>query len=1002
MILEPPSWRFTAGNPAAVEMFGAKNEEELTACGPWDLSPERQPDGRASAEAAQEMIATAVREGSRFFEWRHRRIGGEVFSADVLLTRVKQGQEVILQATVRDISERKRAQHLLGERMKELGALYALAERAGKHGAFLDGLGEEFLNRIARGWQHSEICCVRLVVGDREFRTSNFVATGWLQSEPISVNGAVVGTLDVGYLEARPEEDEGPFLKEERDVIRALAEQVGRIMERERAEAAVRESNELFAAFVRHSPIHAYIKAVTPTESRVLQASDSFQEMIGLPGVDMQGKTMAELFPAEFAAKITADDWSIAAGGEVLTLDEDLNGRNYTSIKFPIVHEDKTFLAGYTIDITERKRAEKELARLNQHSALILSSAAEGILGLDLQGRHTFVNPAAAMMLGYEIEELLGQPSHSTWHHTRADGSHYPEEACEIRGATRDGMVHRASTEVFWRKDGTSFPVEFASTPIRREGELAGAVVTFTDITERKRAEDTLRDSEERYAAIFRGAAEGILVAELGAKRFIYANPSVCRMLGYSEEEMKCLGVQDIHPAESLEHVLGEFAAQARGEKSLAVELPCRRKDGSVIYADVTASGMVLSQMRCVVGFFSDVTERKRADAEHAKLAEQLRMSQRMEAIGSLAGGVAHDFNNLLSVILSYVEFAIEGVREGDPLKDDLLEVKKAGERAAALTRQLLAFSRKQVLQPVSLSLNQVAAGVEKMLQRILGEDIDLVLALAPDLGLTLADPGQLEQVVMNLVVNARDAMPEGGKLTIETSNVEVGEEHAARHVAVTPGSYVQLAVSDTGCGMDGQTRARIFEPFFTTKERGKGTGLGLSTVYGIVKQSGGNIWVYSEPGQGTTFKVYLPRDLSATTATASKPSTVPSRSTGTETILVVEDEEALRKVALRTLDAAGYTVLTAADGDTALLTSAQHAGDIHLLLTDVVMPRMGGRLLAQALSKVRPAIKVVYMSGYSDNAIVHHGVLDAGTHFLAKPFTSANLARKVREVLDG
>ena len=395
--------------------------------------------------------------------------------------------------------------------------------------------------------------------------------------------------------------------------------------------------------------------------------------------------------------------------------------------------------------------------------------------------------------------------------------------------------------------------------------------------------------------------------------------------------------------------------------------------------------------------------ELERVEAEEARqrLEEQLHASQKMEAIGSLAGGVAHDFNNLLSVILGHMEFALEGVREGDPLRDDLLEVKKAGERATVLTRQLLAFSRKQILQPVALDLNQIAAGVEKMLRRILGEDIDLVQALAPDLGLTLADPGQIEQVLMNLVVNARDAMPEGGKLTIETSNVEVDEEYTTRHVAVKPGSYVQLAISDTGSGMDGQTRARIFEPFFTTKEKGKGTGLGLSTVYGIVKQSGGDVWVYSEVGKGTTFKVYLPRELSATAATAVKPSAVQRVSKGTETILVVEDEDALRRVALRTLESAGYKVLTAADGDEALMKSAQHAGDIHLLLTDVVMPRMSGRVLAQEVGKTRPTVKVVYMSGYTDNAIVHHGVLDAGTHFLAKPFTSAGLTKKIREVLD-
>jgi two-component system cell cycle sensor histidine kinase/response regulator CckA len=396
-----------------------------------------------------------------------------------------------------------------------------------------------------------------------------------------------------------------------------------------------------------------------------------------------------------------------------------------------------------------------------------------------------------------------------------------------------------------------------------------------------------------------------------------------------------------------------------------------------------------------------DVTERKLAQAERERLEEQSRASQKLEAIGSLAGGVAHDFNNLLSVILGYTAFAAERLRDGDPLKSDLLEVERAGNRASALTRQLLAFSRKQVLRPVPLSLNQVATGLEKMLRRILGEDIDFALKLAPGLGLTLADPGQVEQVLMNLVVNARDAMPGGGGLTIETSNVEVDEEYAVRHVAVKPGAYVQLAVSDTGCGMDQPTMARIFEPFFTTKEKGKGTGLGLSTVYGIVKQSGGNVWVYSEPGQGTTFKIYLPREPSVAAEAAIKPSPEPHQASGTETVLVVEDEEALLRIAVRALEAAGYTVLQAANGEGALETSARHAGDIHLLLTDVVMPRMNGELLARELSKTRPSVKVLYMSGYSEGAVGHQGMLDPGTQLLAKPFTSAGLTRKVREVLD-
>jgi nitrogen-specific signal transduction histidine kinase/ActR/RegA family two-component response regulator len=404
----------------------------------------------------------------------------------------------------------------------------------------------------------------------------------------------------------------------------------------------------------------------------------------------------------------------------------------------------------------------------------------------------------------------------------------------------------------------------------------------------------------------------------------------------------------------------------------------------------------------CFLTSIVDITPRKRAEAEREKLEEQLRLSQKMEAIGSLAGGIAHDFNNLLSVILYGTEFAMARMRDDDRAREELLEVRKAGERAVALTRQLLAFSRKQVLQPVVLDLNRIAAGVEKMLRRILGEDIDYVQVLAPELGMVLADPGQIEQVLMNLVVNARDAMPAGGKLTIETCNVELDEEYAARHVAVKPGPYVLLVVTDTGCGMDAATQARIFDPFFTTKEKGKGTGLGLSTVYGIVKQSGGNIWVYSEPGRGTTFKIYLPWKMSSTTTvTGSRLAAVTTRPTGTETILVVEDEEAVRDITKRILCAAGYNVLAAASPNDALLTCNAHQGQVHLLLTDVVMPQMSGRVLAERLVLVRPGIKILYMSGYTDDAIVHHGTLDPGTNFIAKPFSAADLTTKVRAVLD-
>jgi nitrogen-specific signal transduction histidine kinase len=395
----------------------------------------------------------------------------------------------------------------------------------------------------------------------------------------------------------------------------------------------------------------------------------------------------------------------------------------------------------------------------------------------------------------------------------------------------------------------------------------------------------------------------------------------------------------------------------------------------------------------CVLSLVNDVTDSRRLEG-------QLRQAQKMEAVGRLAGGVAHDFNNLLTVITSYSELLLEDLGSGDPKRDDVEQIRKAAQGAAGLTRQLLAFSRQQVLEPKVLDLKATVAGTEKLLKRLIGEDIQLTTSLAPDLGAVKADPGQLEQVIMNLAVNARDAMPTGGRLTIEAANVDMDEAYVGEHAPARPGRYVMLALSDTGIGMDEQTKARIFEPFFTTKEVGKGTGLGLATVYGIVKQAGGFIWVYSEPGRGTSFKVYLPRVNEPAAPDEVRPATrAPGR--GTETVLLVEDAASVRLVTRQVLERFGYAVLEAPEGDTALRLATKHRGPIHLLLTDVVMPGISGRDLAQQLAPLRPEMKVLYASGYANNAIIQHGILEPGIAYLQKPFTPETLARRVREVLD-
>jgi two-component system cell cycle sensor histidine kinase/response regulator CckA len=564
-------------------------------------------------------------------------------------------------------------------------------------------------------------------------------------------------------------------------------------------------------------------------------------------------------------------------------------------------------------------------------------------------------------------------------------------------GGWKPGLVATSfalTVSAYFSFSGEHTPAEFRSTMLRLALFVVLAALICWFNAALRAAQEGLRRSEVNFRSLVTNAPYGICRCD-SSGQLLDANPALRAMLGYSSAKEllgKHLGTLYAESQQWFE--LADHLRSAKPFNGLIVEW--KRTDGTNVLVRVSGRSVSNGDTDKTFELFAeDVTERR-------ALEQQLRQSQKMEAVGRLAGGIAHDFNNLLMVIYGYSEFLLDRLGPEPALRAPAQEIASAAGRATSLTRQLLAFSRKQMLAPKILDLNGVVTENLKMLTRVIGEYIDLVMVPAPGLGTVRADAGQIEQVIMNLAVNARDAMPSGGKLTIETSNVTLDEEHARFHPPLTPGNYVLLAISDTGAGMDSETQSRIFEPFFTTKGT-KGTGLGLSTVYGIVKQSGGYIWVYSEQGKGTTFKIYLPRvaDAVETPVKISVPSESVAVEPGTETILLVEDEANLRYLARQFLEKQGYRVIDAADGAVAMQIAVAHEGVIHLLLTDVIMPGMNGRELAQRISEIRPNVKVLYMSGYTENVIGRNGTLDAGVRLLQKPFTLRDLKSKVREVLD-
>ena len=634
------------------------------------------------------------------------------------------------------------------------------------------------------------------------------------------------------------------------------------------------------------------------------------------------------------------------------------------------------------------------------HYRALIEGASDAILILDPAHRILEANRAAEVLLGRPRTELVGGGY---------DDFVVPDEresSARMGPRLVSESTVRVETRHFQRPDGTRIPAEVSASCVRVDQESGASLVLvlMRDVTERERAEVALRtvrhrlvESEEEYRVLFESNPHPMWVYDKQTFAFLAVNDAALRHYGYSRQEWLSMTVLDIRPPEEVAAFQAAF--EARNARLAAPIDPAghtfkhRKKDGTVIEVEIASNSIVFDGRKARLILATDVTEKRSLEA-------QLVQSQKMESIGRLAGGVAHDFNNLLGVIGGYAELLRKRVNDDPRVHKYVEDIVKAADRAAGLTRQLLAFSRRQVLQPKVLDLNAVVGEMEKMLRRLIGEDVQLVTVFDEELGTVKADPGQVEQVLMNLAVNARDAMPLGGRLTIELHNVDLDRAYDRQHADVPAGRYVMLAVSDTGQGMSREVKARAFEPFFTTKEAGKGTGLGLATVHGIVKQSGGHIFVYSEAGQGTTFKIYFPRadEAGATEETAAVEPAIPR---GSETVLLVEDEGTLRELIRECLESSGYAVVEARHGAEALTLCERHPDPIHLLMTDVVMPGISGRELAGQVKAVRPGIRTVYMSGYTDDAVVLHGVLSEGMAFLQKPFTQEALARKVREVLD-
>jgi len=986
---------FTFFNDSLCRMLGYSKDEMI---GMNNRKYTDQGNGKKLYEAFNKVYRTG--EPIKGFAWEVIKKDGAKGFGEVSVSLIKdsKGEPIGFRGIARDITDRKRAEEALQESEGRLRTTLASIQT-----------GVIIIDPVTHVIVDVNPTAIKLIGAPREkivnSKCQKYICPAEIGKCPITDLKQNVDNSERILLTANNEAH--PIIKTVVPIMLGgreyLLESFVDITERKRAEEALKSEKQRFHTLSEQAP---FGMVVIDKDGIFRYINPKFKELFGYDLTDVpNGKTwFRKAYPDPTHRHQVISDWlndlERTKSGEkrsrifrATCKDGTEKIVNFISVQ---LEGDENLVA--CEDITERKHAEEEIRHTVSLLNATLESTADGILVVDRVGKIVSFNQKFVQMWHIPKSIMASQDDDRALAFVLdqlKDPEGFLAKVKELYNQSES-----ESLDLIEFKDRRVF--ERYSQPQWIGEHSIGRVWSFRDVTERKWAEEALRISEGRYRTILENIEEAYFEDDLEGN-FTFVNDVLCRLIGYSKEELIGMNYRQYTDEENAAQLRELYVVLYKTGKPIkAFDLEATKKDGTKAIYETSVSLLKDSEGKPIGfrGIARDITERKRAEGEKAALQEELRHSQKMEAIGGLAGGIAHDFNNILTVISGNCQLSLLELKEGDPLRGNIGEIKEAADRATSLTHQLLAFSRRQVLDMKVLNLNRIIRDLEKMLRRLIGEDVGLVTSLADDLGMVKTDPGSIEQVIMNLAVNARDAMPSGGKLIIETDNAELDEPYARSHVAIKPGPYVKLCVNDTGVGMTQEVREHVFEPFFTTKKKGKGTGLGLSTVYGIVKQSGGSIWIDSEPGLGTTFNIYLPRvdETLEEMRKKVKKEEVPG---GGETILVVEDEEDVRRLAVRILERQGYTVLEASCGNDALVLSKERKEPIHMVLTDVVMPGMSGPQLTDQLIHLHPKMKVLYMSGYTDNAVLHHGVLEEGVNYIQKPFTIDGLMKKMREVLD-